>query len=78
MSINDLRKKCDSGCDVTFNCLGKRFTIMSYDEEIIIAEQITEDHMESFDSVDELLEKYMINGVPLHDLWDQVVVTSVN
>lgn len=76
MTENEFVAIIDGGGDIMFDCGDKHFTICYWtDGPIYIAEQETEANEGDFNSAAELLAQYQVNGIPLKDQIDKIVVT---
>lgn len=65
----------DMGNDIMFDISDKSFSIISVIDGVNIAEQITEKNEAVFKDGNSLLKNYLIDGVPLADCFDQIVIT---
>lgn len=65
----------DLGNDIMFDIGNKSFSIISVMDGVNIAEQITEKNEAVFKDGNSLLKNYLIDGVPLTDCFDQIVIT---
>jgi hypothetical protein len=74
-SINDLKSDIDSGMDIEFVYDGIRFGIYPFHPDgisIYIQESGVED---VYPSVDELLDKHLLNGSKISDVIDKIELT---
>ncbi len=83
MTRNELVDLIENGGDIMFDCLDKHFTILTWtDQGIFIGEQITEnqkkDIHEYFDSAEQLVAEFKVNGIHLYDLLDKINITFCN
>lgn len=76
MTENEFIEIVEPGGDIMFDCHGKHYTILMWtDEPIYIAEQVTEENEAEFDTIEELMNNYMIDGVPLKDRVNEIKIT---
>lgn len=78
MTKSELIEKIDNGNDIMFNVGNRRYTILTWtDEGIAIGEQHPNDgELQYYDSSEELVEGFKINGKPLASLSEQIVITQ--
>lgn len=78
MTKNEFINKIENGRDIMFDIVGRHFTILTWtDEGILIDEQYPNDNKEQcFETPEELVENYKIDGIPLAELTDKVVITD--
>lgn len=71
-------KKIEKGSDIMFDVMGRHFTILTWHEKgIAIDEQHPNDgNMQFFSSAEELVNGFMVDGKPLADIADKVVITD--
>ena len=66
----------DFGSDIVFDCSGKSYCILGWnDSGPLIAEQKTGNGEMVFRDGADLIDNYMINGVPLAKQLDRIIVT---
>lgn len=70
-----LKKLIDAGSDIEFSLDGVLYTILPWTEDgILIGPQgIDEDKV--FDTADDLIDGYCVNGYPLSSLLDRITIT---
>lgn len=81
MTRNELVNLIDNGGDIMFDCLDKHYTILTWtDNGILIGEQITatqkEEINEYFDTAEQLVSEFKVNGIHLYDLLDEIKITE--
>lgn len=78
MTKNEFIDKIENGSDIMFDVADRHFSIFTWmDEGIGIGEQYPhDDKMQYFDSAEALVENYTVDGKPLSDLIDKVVITD--
>lgn len=78
MTKADFVEKIEKGSDIMFDVVGRHFTILTWMEEGIgIGEQDpVGGEIEHYKTAKDLVEGFMIDGVPLADLCDKVVITD--
>lgn len=81
MTRSELVDLIENGRDILFDCLDKHYTILTWTAEgIFIGEQITEtqkeDVHEYFDSAEDLVSNFKVNGIHLYNLLDEVKITE--
>ena len=66
------------GRDIMFDVRNKHYTILTWtDNGINIGEQYPNDTKDDyFSSPEELLDNYLVDGIPLGELCNQVVITD--
>lgn len=66
----------DAGGDIMLDCRGKHFTICNWnDRPIDIAEQSTGENHSLYDTAEDLADQYLIDGIPIGKMLDQVRIT---
>lgn len=83
MTRNELVNLIENGGDIMFDCMDKHYTILTWtDDGILIGEQITntqkEEINEYFDTAEQLVSEFKVNGIPLCDLLDKINITFCN
>lgn len=83
MTRNELVNLIDNGGDIMFDCLDKHYTILTWtDDGILIGEQITDTQKEEineyFETAEQLVSEFKVNGIPLYDLLDKINITFCN
>lgn len=83
MTRSELVDLIENAGDIMFDCLDKHYTILTWtDDGILIGEQITEtqkkERNEYFDSAEELVAEFKVNGIHLYDLLDSINITFCN
>lgn len=78
MTKKELIDKIVNGCDIMFDVAGKHFTILTWtDEGIAIGEQHPNDgELQYFDSAEDLVDGFMVDGKSLSSLSAKVVITQ--
>ena len=78
MTKNEFAKLIENGRDIMFDTADKHFNIFTWCEEGIgIDEQDPNSKgRQYFQTAEELLTGYLVDGVPLGDLSDKVVITD--
>ena len=73
--LNDL---INEGSDIMFSVDGRSFTIITWtDDGIAVGEQSPNDgDLEFFKTAEDLLENFMVNGTPLGELAEKVIITQ--
>lgn len=83
MTRSELVDLIENGGDIMFDCLDKHYTILTWTKEgIFIGEQITEtqkeDIHEYFESAEQLVSNFKVNGIHLYELLDEINITFCN
>ncbi len=78
MTKAELIKKIYEGSDIMFDVEDKHFTILTWTEKgINIGEQYPKEPKDQyFATPEELLDNYLIDGIPLGELSEKVVITD--
>ncbi len=78
MTRNEFIEKIDRGCDILLHVAGKDVGIFTWcDEGIGIDESHpNEKGMQYFPTAEALVEGYLVDGVPLGDLVENIVITD--
>lgn len=78
MTKKTLIDKIENGSDIMFDVAGKHFTILTWmDDGIAIGEQHPNDgELQYFDSAEELVDGFEVDGKSLASLADKVVITQ--
>ena len=77
MTREDLIWKIEHGDDIMFDVHGRHFTILTwYEEGINIGEQNKAQGGEFFQTAEELLNYFLVEGVPLKDMVTEIVITD--
>ncbi len=70
-------KKIENGSDIMFNVDKMPLVIFTWCENGIgIGEQHKDTPLSYFETANELVENYRVNGIPLADLCDKIVITD--
>lgn len=77
MNRSEMEKTIDIGHDVLFTLFGKKYAICPDDNGPSIAECFTEQHEAFFHSGKELLDGYIIDGKPLGELLEHIVIDDI-
>lgn len=73
--LQKLKNLIEGGGDIEFSVHGKLYTILPWtDDGIVIGPQGSDDD-KVFDDAESLLNGFLIDGVPLADVIDQVFIT---
>jgi hypothetical protein len=76
MTENEFIGVIESGGAIMFDCNGKHYTLLIWtDEPIYIAEQKTEENEAKFETIEDLVEHYMIGGKPLKERVNEIKIT---
>ena len=70
-----LKKLIESGSDIEFILNGVMYTILPWTDQGILIGAQGLDENETFKTADELIDCFCVNGTPLTDLLDQLVIT---
>lgn len=81
MTRNELVELIENGRDIMFDCLDKHYTILTWTNEgIFIGEQITDtqrdDIHEYYDTAEQLVSNFKVNGIYLYELLDKITITE--
>ena len=77
MTAADFIEKIRYGSDIMFDVLGRHYTILTWPEEgIAICEQNVYEELRYFDSAESLVKEFEVDGIPLAELCQQVVITD--
>jgi len=76
MTRNELTTLVENGCDIMFDVGGKHYTILTWPEDGIVIGEQRSDYDVAFPDVDSLLNGYLVNGIPLGELAEEVVITD--
>ena len=78
MQVQELTEKIENGSDIMFEVMGRHFTILTWHEKgIAIDEQHPNDgNMQFFTSAGELVSGFAVDGKPLADIADQIIITD--
>ncbi len=78
MTKQEFAEKIENGRDIMFDVRDKHFTILTWTEKgINIGEQYPKEPKDqSFATPEELLENYLVDGIPLGELSDEVKITD--
>ncbi len=77
MTKSDFVWKIEHGDDIMFDVSAKHYTIFTWDEKgIFIGEQNVDDDGEYFDTAEDLVSKFIVDGVPLENIIDSVNITE--
>ena len=78
MTKTKLIELIDNGCDIMLSVAGKHFTILTWmDEGIGIGEQSPNDgELLYYDSAEQLVDSFKVDGVSLGDLAEWVAITD--
>ena len=79
MTRDKFKTIIETSGDIMFDCLDKHYTILTWtDNGITIGEQNNDNDDMVFKSADDLINNYLINGKPLSDIIDNIVITFVS
>ena len=77
MTKAELVNKIENGNDIMFSVVGKHFTILTWpDEGIAIGEQNSKEKPRYFDTPEELVEQFTVDGRSLGELSSKIVITQ--
>ena len=78
MTSQELVEKIENGSDILFDVMGRHFGIFTWpDEGIGIDEKAPHNRgMSYYKSAEELVNGFMVDGKPLADIADKVVITD--
>ena len=77
MTKIELISKIENGNDIMFTVIGKHYTILTWpDEGIAIGEQNSYDKPAYFDTPENLVNQFTIDGRSLGDLASKVIITQ--
>lgn len=77
MTRNEFRKKVEKGSDIEFEVNGIGCTICTWTENgISIGEWDRPETVSVYETVDEMIDNYIVRGVPLVDLMESVKITD--
>lgn len=78
MTVSDFEALIDNGRDIMFDVSGKHYTVLTWTEGgICIDEQDPNGGNEFyFISGEKLVDGFLVNGVPLRNLIDDVIITD--
>lgn len=72
MTRDEWIRRVKYGTDIVFNVQGKCFTILNW-EPFIIGEAYAEEE-KTFDTAEELVDQFMVNGKSLGELANEIVI----
>ena len=80
MAVNRFKELIETSGDIMFECDDKKFTICTWCEQgIMIGEQNSPvEDSKYFASADELINNFLVNGVPLAKQTDSIKVEFYN
>lgn len=78
MTKSELIEQIENGSDIMFDVAKKHFTILTWtDDGIAIGEQFPNDgELQYYESAEDLVEGFMVNGRPLGSLVNDIVITQ--
>ncbi len=77
MTKTEFIEKIENGSDIMFDVAKYHYVIFTWMEEGIgIGEQNKDTPIAHFDTAEELVNTFQINGVPLANLCDKVIITD--
>ncbi len=78
MTRNEMISKIENGSDIMFDVKGRHFTILTWlPEGIGIDEQHPHDgNTQYFDTAEDLIDQYTIDGKSLSELAKEIVITD--
>lgn len=78
MTKAELIEKIENGSDIMFSVSGKQFTILTWmDDGIAIGEQHPNDgDLQYYDTAEDLVERFMIDGKPLGAIASNIKITQ--
>ena len=78
MTKDDFVEKIENGSDIMFSVSGKQFTILTWmDDGIAIGEQHPNDgDLQYYDTAEDLVERFMIDGKPLGAIASNIKITQ--
>lgn len=78
MTKADFVEKIENGSDIMFSVSGKQFTILTWmDDGIAIGEQHPNDgDLQYYDTAEDLVERFMIDGKPLGAIASNIKITQ--
>jgi len=78
MTKSELIEQIENGSDIMFDVAKKHFTILTWtDDGIAIGEQFPNDgELQYYESAEDLVEGFMVNGRPLGSLAKDIVITQ--
>ena len=73
--LRELKKLIEFGSDIELTIRGKEYVILPWTQEgIAIGERYSDDD-EYFETADSLFNEYLIDGIPFHQLVDEMEIT---
>lgn len=73
---DELKKLVDFGADIMFVCRGIGYTILAgADEGIIIGIQNDDDNDGCFETYEDMVDNYLIDGKKMRDVLDDIRIT---
>lgn len=73
--LRELKKLIEFGSDIELTIRGKEYVILPWTQEgIAIGERYSDDD-EYFETADSLFIEYLIDGIPFHQLEDEMEIT---
>lgn len=72
--LKKLTELINSGADIEFSVRGKQYTILSWTEDGIVIGPKNSDNDMVFRDADELYDQFLIDGVPLRKMIDQITI----
>ena len=77
MTKREFVKKIENGSDIMFDVSEYHYVIFTWMEEGVgIGEQNKDTPIMHFETAEELVEQYTIDGIPLAELCGKIVITS--
>lgn len=78
MTKSEFVDKIERGSDIMFDVYDKHYTILTWcDDGIGIDEQHpNEKGMQYFETTSELVEKFLINNIPIGELINKIIITD--
>lgn len=79
MTRNEFIELIDTSGDIMFECSGKSYTILCWNEDgPLVSEQDTESNERVFKDGEALVSQYIIDGKPLQERIGELSVTFAN
>ncbi len=80
MTKSEFIKKINNGRDILFDINGHQYGIFTWCENGIgvgeSTQNVSKDPLQYYNTPKDLLENYKVNGTPLADLCDKVIITD--
>ena len=77
MTKENFKDLIENGSDILFDVSGKHYAIFTWSEEgILIGEQHSSEPCIAYPTEQDLLDHFLVNGIPLGELAEQIEITE--